>query len=119
MALLLCLLYLAIFIVYANDKHQSIYYQQWCADNAKKVGYCTYLDDTGCNKYFPQTYDREFMCPNQFDESYLNGYKPTSSFNDIIVNTSIIKNLVNPNFYISVIMIRRNKTGYPFYKYFS
>ena len=44
-----------------NDNHQSTYYQQWCSDNAKKIGYCKYLDDTGCNKYFPSSYNRDFM----------------------------------------------------------
>ncbi len=50
-------------IIYAvvSDNHQSTYYQQWCSDNAKKTGYCKYLDDTGCNKYFPSSYDQEFM----------------------------------------------------------
>ena len=60
--LLLFSSYIAV-TIYAivNDNHQSTYYQEWCSANAKKPGYCKYLDDTGCNKYFPSSYDREFM----------------------------------------------------------
>lgn len=106
-----------VYAIYA-DNHQSTYYKQWCSDNAKKPGYCKYLDDTGCNKYFPASYDQEFMCPNRYDSSHLTGYKPTSSFNNIVVNETAIKPLVNPNFRVSVIMIRRDSNNKPYYKYF-
>ncbi len=58
------------------------------------------------------------LSPNRFHTAHLNGYNPTTSFNDIVVNETVIKPLVHPNFRISVIMIRRDTNGKPYYKYF-
>ena len=102
-----------------NSKYQSVYYQQWCKNNGHEPGTCEYLDDKYCQKVFPASYDVEFKCPNRYESSYLNGYVSTTNVNNIKVDETALSKLINPNFYITLILIRRNETGHPFYKYMS
>ena len=104
-----------------NDKHQSIYYSHWCKENGKIDGACQYLDDKYCQKVFPSTTNRDFMCPIVFEtnEQIVNeGYKPATEINSIVPNTTALKPyLINDDFKITVILIRRNESHHPFYNY--
>ena len=104
-----------------TDNHQSSYYQQWCSENGETDGYCEYLDDKYCQKVFPSKLYRSFMCPNVYTNDNITaaGYKPTSDFNGITVDETALTPYTSDDFYITAILIRRNSSHHPFYKYVS
>jgi hypothetical protein len=57
---------------YDPSRRQSVTYRKWCEANGHDLANnCPYLDDIYCQKTFPSSFDRDFMCPNRFDSAYL------------------------------------------------
>jgi hypothetical protein len=106
------------------SKHQSAFYQQRCASSGAEPGTCPFLDDIYCQKTFPSIAHaqwREFQCPNRFDEANLIGFSDAVlHVSQIVVNTTALLPYVDTDFFhISLILIRRDQSGNPYFKYLS
>lgn len=85
------------------------YYTNWCDSSSSSL---QYLDDKYCEKKFPSLYNREWKCPLQYDNEYLNNYSYDLPLNEVNVDITTLTNIVNPNdANICLIVTRRQNDG--------
>jgi hypothetical protein len=97
--------------------NNSWYHKHWC--NADPSQPLEYLEDTKCIKRFPSDFDRDLVCPSRHQNS-VPGYFLDMDLDKVFVNQSALSNIGLPNLEfvnIALILVRRDASGIPYYKY--
>jgi hypothetical protein len=95
----------------ANDS--SYYFKHWCGHGLE------WLDDSQCQKKFPSSFDRNWVCPILSTSKTTSGYSPdTGKFADFHINTTYLGSLLVNNTNACVILVKRPAGGPPVYKHF-
>lgn len=99
----------------SNNNYQIRQDYSWCGNSAPAI--LPGLDDPNCEKVFPEYFDREFVCPNQWDAEYLQDFSdPELDISKIQVNDQILADILPFESNAAVGIIRRspgvNKSNY-------
>lgn len=83
------------------------YYKHWCGD----PGGLPFVDDAGCKKRFPSSFNRDAACPATHADA-LPGYTSEVDFGDIMVDQTALQGLAGVDeVNIAVVLVRRTPAG--------